>query len=186
MLAEKILCRDTNTEVRLFGADGQPKTLWAENRLGRALRMLLGREVRWAGITGNEALKFTSHNLITNIGHAATAGRLSGQGTYNTFVNIAIGTGATAPAVTDTALGAEITTNGGARGAAAASQTTTTVANDSMQLVKTFSFTGPFAITEEGIFDSATVGGNMLARQTFAAINVASGDSLQITHTVTA
>lgn len=123
-----------------------------------------------------------THNLITNVGHAAANGRMSNQGSYSPFVNLAIGTGTTAAAATDTALQTEITTGGGARGAATATQVTTTVTNDTTQLVKTWTFSSTFAVTEEGILDSATTGGSLLAHQVFSAINVANGDSLQVTH----
>src|SRR5206468_12623664 len=99
MLKEELLFRDSNTEIRLFGPDGTPKPLWNPNRLGRILACVLGTHVRIPFLTGNQSLVLSNHNLITNVGHAAAAGRLSGQGTYSTFTNIAIGTGATAPAV---------------------------------------------------------------------------------------
>ena len=184
MFSEALLCREPNTEIRLFNADGQSKSLWQENRLGRLLR-LAGCELRLPGLSGRYAKVLLNHNLITNVGHAAANARLSGQGSYATFVNLAIGTGTTAAAAADTALQAEITTLGGARGAATATQVTTTVTNDTTQLVKTWTFTGAFAVTEEGILDNAASGGNLLAHQVFAAINVASGDSLQITHKYT-
>lgn len=122
------------------------------------------------------------HNLITNVGHAAANGRMSNQGAYSPFVNIAIGTGTNAASASDTALQTEITTNGGQRGAATATQVTTSVTNDTTQLVKTFTFTGSFAVTEEGILDNASSGGSLLARQVFSAINVVSGDAIQFTH----
>lgn len=124
------------------------------------------------------------NNTITNVGHAAANGRISNQGSYSPFVNLAIGTGTQATPATSTALATEITTNGGARGAATATQVTTSVTNDTTQLVKTWTFTGSFAITEEGIFDNASSGGNMLAYQSFSAINVVSGDQLTVTHKV--
>lgn len=148
----KINTREVTTELVLFGPDGNIK----ERR--------------------------SLHNTITNAGHAAANGRMSNQGSYNPFVNLAIGTGTQATPATATALATEITTNGGQRGAATATQVQTTVANDTTQLVKTWTFTGSFAVTEEGIFDNASSGGTMLAYQSFTAINVASGDSLQVTH----
>lgn len=57
---------------------------------------------------------------------------------------------------------------------------TTDTTNDTAQLVATFTFTGSFAVTETGVLNAASVG-TLLARQVFGAINVASGDSLQIT-----
>jgi hypothetical protein len=182
-LLEALTIRDHNTEFRLFDSSGKPKLLWQENRLGKLLR-LAGVDCRVPFLTGSRQYIARSHNLITNVGHVAANARISGQGSYGTFVNLAIGTGTAAAAATDTALGTEITTNGGGRGAATATQVTTTVTNDTTQLVKTWTFTGAFAVTEEGIFDNATSGGNMLARQVFAAVNVASGDSLTVTHKV--
>jgi hypothetical protein len=124
------------------------------------------------------------HNTITNVGHAAANGRMSNQGSYSPFVNLAIGVGTQGSPSTSTALASESTTNGAQRGAATATQTTTSVTNDTTQLVKTWTFTGSFAITEEGIFDSASASsGSMLAYQSFSAINVISGDTLQVTHT---
>ena len=131
---------------------------------------------------GFPVMVLKTHNLITNVGHAAANGRMSNQGAYSPFVNIAIGIGVAAASASDTTLGSEITTNGGQRGAATATQVTTSVTNDTTQLVKTFTFTGTFAGTEEGILDNATSGGSLLARQVFSAINVISGDAIQFTH----
>lgn len=124
-----------------------------------------------------------THNTITNVGHAAANGRISNQGSYNPFINIAIGIGTQGSPTTATALASESTTSGTGRSAATVTQITTTVTNDTTQLVKLFTLTGTFAITEEGIFDNASSGGSMLAYQSFSAINVVSGDTLQITHT---
>ena len=121
-------------------------------------------------------------NLITNTGLAAFAGLLNGVIT-NFFDYIAIGIGTTAPAVTDTALQSEITTGGGQRTAATCTRVTTTITNDTSQLVATFNFTGTFAVTEEGVCDSATVG-IVACRQTFTALNVISGDAFQATHKI--
>jgi hypothetical protein len=167
-----------NTEIVLRDSNGNVKPLFNANVLGKVTGLQI------PGITGSFKNSLLSHNLITNVGHAAANGRMSNQGSYSTFVNIAIGTGTTAAAATDTTLGAEITgAGGGARGLATGiSQVTTTVTGDTTQLVKTFSFTASYAITEEGIFDAASTGGNLLAHQVFSVINVNSGDSLTITH----
>jgi hypothetical protein len=131
---------------------------------------------------GNIKLQFEQPNSITNVGHAAGNGRISNQGSYSAMVNLAIGTGTQGTPATASALSAEITTLGGARGAATATQVTTTVTNDTTQLVKTWTFTGTLAITEECIIDNATSGGNMMAYQSFSAINVVSTDQLTVTH----
>ena len=119
-----------------------------------------------------------------NAGLRSAAGLLTGDVT-NYFDYLAIGTGTTAPAATQTTLTTEITNNGGERAASTNSQVTTSVANDTAQFVHAWTFTGTFAVTESGIFDTSSAG-NMLARQTFSAINVISGDSLQITWKVQA
>ena len=166
-----------NTEIVLRDSNGNVKPLFNANVLGKVTGLQI------PGITGSFKNSLLSHNLITNVGHAAANGRMSNQGSYSTFVNIAIGTGTTTAAATDTQLGAEITTLGGSRGLATGiSQVSTSVTGDTTQLVKTFSFTGSLAITEEGIFDAAVTGGNLLAHQVFSVINVNSGDSLTITH----
>lgn len=124
------------------------------------------------------------HNLVVNAGLAALAGLTIATGHTNAFDYIAIGTGTTAPAAANTALQAEISTGGGARALATLSRVTTTVTNDSAQLVKTFTFTSSFAVTEAGVFDSSAAG-TMLCRQTFTAINVVNTDTLAVTYTVT-
>jgi hypothetical protein len=82
-----------------------------------------------------------------------------------------------------TTLGSESSTNGGARRGGAdvtGTRITTTTANDTAQFVTTFTFTGALALTEAGLFNAAEAG-NMLASQSFDAVNVVSGDTLQIT-----
>jgi hypothetical protein len=181
MFLDSIFFREPNTEIRLMDRNGSPRLLWCENLIGKILRRI-GLEFRVPVFTGGWKPVLRTHNLITNVGHAAANARISGQGSYAAFVNLAIGIGVTAAAAGDTALQSEITTLGGGRGAATASQVTTTVTNDTSQLVKTWTFTGTLAVTEEGILDQAATGGNLLAHQVFSAVNVVSGDSLQITH----
>ncbi len=122
-------------------------------------------------------------NLITNAGMAEVAALLLTDVASDDFDEIAIGTGTTAAAAGDTALEAEISTNGGERktgGDVTGSRVTTDVANDTAQLVCTFNFTGSFAVTEAGVFNDPSAG-DMLCRQVFSAVNVANGDSLQVT-----
>ncbi len=122
-------------------------------------------------------------NLVTSAGKAAVAANVVSDVTGTKFDAIAIGTGTTAPAAGDTQLGAEITGGGGQRISAASvtgTRVTTSTANDTGQFVGTFSFSASYAVTEAGLLNNST-GGDMLSRQTFAAINVISGDSLQVT-----
>ena len=129
---------------------------------------------------GNLISSQTLENLITSAGKAAVASRINGSGAEAVFNYMAIGIGAVAANVADTALGSEITTFGGQRVVATVSRITTAVANDTAQFVNTFSFTGGFAITEAGILNAAAAG-SLLARRVFGAINVLSGDSITIT-----
>ncbi len=127
--------------------------------------------------------RLVTPNVITNAGKAEAAALLLTDVSGTDFDYIAIGTGTTAADATDTALEHEIVTGGGERRGGAdvtGSQVTTSVTNDTAQWVTTFTFTSSFAVTESGIFNASS-GGDMLCRQTFSAINVSSGDSLQIT-----
>ena len=128
---------------------------------------------------GNLIEKRNINNTVTNAGKAAIAGLANGVVT-TPFTYIALGTGTSEITETSTALTSEITTNGGARASATCSRTTTTVTNDTAQLEHTFNFTGSLAISETGVFDSAS-GGTMLSGTTMSTLNVASGDSLTLT-----
>jgi len=117
-------------------------------------------------------------NIIVDAGKAAVAGLINGVVT-TPFKYIAIGTGTTSPTSADTALESETHREL----ADTIDRVTTSVTNDTARLIKTFSgYSGSEAVTESGVFD-ASAGGNMLCRQTFAALNINwdAGDSLQIT-----
>lgn len=119
-------------------------------------------------------------NLITSAGKAALAGLLLTDVAGTAFDYIAIGTGTNAANVSDTTLQTEASTNGASRVAGTGTRVTTSVTNDTAQLVASWTFSGSFAITEAGILNASS-NGTLLARQVFSAINVASGDQLQIT-----
>lgn len=125
------------------------------------------------------------HNLITSAGKAAIASRINGSGSEAVFTYLAVGVGATAASVSDTTLQTEITDSGLARVNATASRVTTSVTNDTARLVTTFTVTGTKAVTEAGILNAASAG-TLLSRQVFTAVNVANGDSLQLTYSVQA
>ncbi len=135
-------------------------------------------EIKLVGKDGTVKEVRKGKNVITNVGKAQVAGLINGVVT-TPFNYIAIGTGTTTPAATDTALATETHR----KQADSVSRATTNVTNDTAVLVATFSgYTGTEAVTESGVFDASS-GGNMLCRQTFSAINVnwGAGDSLQIT-----
>jgi hypothetical protein len=97
---------------------------------------------------------------------------------------LALGTGTTGAAAGNTALEAEITDSGLERAAATPSRDTDTATNDTAVLTKTWTASGTKAVTEAGALN-AGVAGILLGRQVFGAINVVSGDSLQITYEFT-
>jgi len=144
------------------------------------LNRLAAYGLRIPFLTGQWVSELHVANLITNAGMAGVASRINGADSEAAFTYIAIGTGTTAAAATDTTLETEITTGGGARASATASRTTTDVTNDTATLVKTFSFTSTFAVTEAGALNAAS-SGVLLNRQVFTAVNVVNGDSLQVT-----
>jgi len=116
--------------------------------------------------------------VLTNKGAALFADRArTSPGTYTTSPKfIGIGTGGTTAAVTDTALTTEVET----RASGTESTQTTTVTGDTYQTQGTVSITATRAIIESGIFDAST-SGNMATSATFSAINLLSGDSIQLT-----
>lgn len=200
-----------NVTRRLFDKDGKQKQLFQQNRIGNAIMraarafvnpievvrdesgFVIGSRVKagWLNkiaaygpqnlFSGSWVWEQKGANLITNAGAAGVASRINGSGGEAAFTYVAIGTGTNAAAVGDTTLQTEITTNGGQRASATASRVTTDVTNDTARLVVTFTFTGSFAVTESGVLNAAS-SGVLLNRQVFSAVNVVSGDSLQVTH----
>lgn len=156
------------------------KKQFADNNVWRFLKKNFDLDLAIPYITGNYTLNPIKGNLVVNTGHAGYAGQISGI-TTTPFTALAHGTGAVAAAAADTALGAETQ-----RAAATVSRVTTTSTNDTTRWVYTFTAPGTQAITEEGIFDNNTSGGNMLARQTFAAVNMVLNDTMQYTHNIQA
>jgi type III secretion system FlhB-like substrate exporter len=117
--------------------------------------------------------------VFTNAGAAIITNRVSQAGTAPK--NIGWGTGSTAAAVTDTALGTEVapTTSGG-RTVGTESRTTVTVTNDNYQVAGTVTATGTNTIAEAGLFDAVTAG-NCLIRSVFTGIATVAADSIAFT-----
>lgn len=183
-----------NVEYKHFDKHGNVKPMFQENAL---CRFLIKKEIinpNWINAKWSEFIqpflgfwsdKRVVANLVTNAGKAAIASRINGAGSEALFDKIGWGTGATAAAATDTALGAEKDASGGAStthvvSAATCTRVTTSVTNDSAQMVGTATASGTIAITESGVFNAASAG-TLLARQVFTAVNVVSGDSIQFT-----
>jgi hypothetical protein len=131
---------------------------------------------------GKELFLEEYSNLVTNAGKTAIAQRIGGLGGVNAFTYIAIGSGTTAEAVTDTALETEIVANGGERGVATVSLVTTDVTNDTLKLELLFTFTGSVAVSETGVLNAGS-GGVLLNHKVFPVKNMVSGDTLLVIHT---
>lgn len=171
-----------NVQYELRDKDGNIKPLFEPNKLTQLLiklgllspfhpqNLLFGRH--------KDNIKLA--NLVTNAGMAGIASRINGADSEAAFTYIAVGTGTTAAAVTDTTLETETAASGLSRAAATVSRQTTDVTNDTARLTRTFTVTGTVAVTESGVFNAAS-SGVLLCRQTFSAINVVNGDQLTIT-----
>lgn len=124
----------------------------------------------------------TIDNTITTVGIREVAGLIN-EVTTGGFKWIQLGSSSTSATAANTTLAAAITAAGMSRAAATCTRTITTTANDTAQLVHTFTATTSQSVREAGIFDSST-SGVMLARQTFTAKALESGDTLATTYKV--
>jgi hypothetical protein len=124
---------------------------------------------------------------IATAGRAVVSARLYGT-SLAAYGAIGQGTGVTGFTTGDTTLGTEVKADGTAASgvhciataSVTASSVTTTLTNDTAQFVGTVAETATIALTESGLFNADT-NGTLLARQTFSAVNVVSGDSIQFT-----
>ena len=126
-------------------------------------------------------MPFGTATVVTSSGKAVAAKRHIGATPAQTEPNfVGIGVGATTAARTagigDTALSTPVES----RVAGASSTVTTTVTNDTYQTISTITATAARAVDEAGTFDAVTAG-NMDISATFAVVNLALGDSLQLT-----
>lgn len=167
------------TEMSLRDKDGNIKPMFKENALWKFFKKHLDVDLQIPLLFGYWTEGIIKRNTVTSVGKQIAAQQTGGT-TTAPVTAIAIGVGTPSA----TALGSESTTNGGSRGAATVTNQTTTTTGDTERWAKTFTFTGTLALTEEGLFDNNTSGGNMLASQTFSAVNVVNTDTLAITHNV--
>lgn len=117
-------------------------------------------------------------NLVVTVGKGVLADRMKSSPTKNAMSHMAVGTDATAAAVSDTALGAEV-------GSSRTALSSTGVSSNVITYACTFNAgVGTGALTEAGIFNASS-SGDMLARTVFSTINKGASDVLTITWTVT-
>ena len=114
-------------------------------------------------------------NLVVTAGKGYVASRMK-DASATAMSHMAIGTGSTAAAAGNTALGSE---------SARTAFTSTTVSGADIVYVDTFAAgTGTGAITEAAILNASS-GGTMLCRTVFAVVNKGANDAMTITWTVT-
>ena len=124
---------------------------------------------------GNIKQKQEVKNLVVDTGLDYIASRMK-DASATAMSHMAIGTGSTAAAAGNTALGSE---------AARQALTSTTVTSNAVAYVASFAAgTGTGAITEAGILNGAS-GGTLLCRTVFSVVNKGASDSMTITWTVT-
>jgi|TARA_B100000085_G_scaffold279374_1_gene302578 hypothetical protein len=124
---------------------------------------------------GNITQETVIPNLVVTSGKNYIASRMK-DASATAMSHMAIGTGSTAAAAGNTALGSE---------AGRVALTSTTVTNNAVAYVATFAAgTGTGAITEAGLFNASS-SGTLLCRTVFSVINKGAADTLGITWTVT-
>ena len=114
-------------------------------------------------------------NLVVDDGKEFVASRMKDT-TKAAMTHMAVGTGASAAAAGDSALGSENDRN---------ALTSTTVSTNTVQYVGTWAAgDATTGITEAGLFNASS-SGDMLARTVFSTVNKGASDSLTITWTIT-
>jgi hypothetical protein len=127
------------------------------------------------GIDGQVKEEHDFKNLVVTVGKNFVASRMVGTASA-VMSNMAVGSGTTAAAAGDTALGSELGRVALASGLASGAVVT---------YAATFpAGTGTGAVTEAGIFNAGSAG-TMLCRTVFSVVNKGADDAMNITWTVT-
>jgi hypothetical protein len=127
-----------------------------------------------------------SLRVVTTAGVNAIVDAFQATFTLNNFKFHGIGTGASAEAASDTALGVELTTQYNPNSTRATGTTTEGASTYIYRSVGTNTVDAAVTVTEHGIFSqAATGGGSLLDRSVFGGIALANGDSLQSTYELT-
>ena len=122
----------------------------------------------------NDAVVQEVPNLVVTDGKEYVASRMKDT-SKSSMSHMGIGTGSTAAAAGDSALGGQVDRN---------ALTSTTVSGSAVTYVATFGAgEGTGAITEAGLFNASSAG-DMLCRTVFAVVNKGASDSMTITWAV--
>ena len=123
----------------------------------------------------NDELVQDIDNLVVTAGKNLVASRLVGTSS-DVMSHMAIGSGTTAAAAGNTALGTEL---------GRVSLTSGSASSAVVTYVATFAAgTGTGAVTEAGLLNASS-GGTMLCRTVFSVVNKGANDSMTVTWTVT-
>jgi hypothetical protein len=127
---------------------------------------------------GEQIGKIDIPNTIMNVGKSVVSSMIGSDITTGVAWDyIGIGTSGISAVATQEILGSERL-----RENTTTSQQTTSTADDTARFIGSFAISGTHAIQEAGIFNVATQEtGSMLARTTFTALNVISGDAINAT-----
>ena len=164
--------------MQLVDKDGNRKPIFQANNLWSKINKTLGVDLKLPVLTGKWTMDYEVFNEIKNAG-LSEAAKLLGGVAADSISHMAIGIGTSGT----TTLNSEITTGDGERVAVTPTSETTTSTGDTIESDNTFIFSDGFAVTEEGLLNAGSAG-DLIAYKEFSAINVTSGDSLQITHSI--
>jgi hypothetical protein len=159
---------------------------------------LLGRLIGFATVTSSLDVRVrkadgtwinygtVGYRVVTTVGVNAMATAFITPGSPGTFYYHALGTTNTAPAVGDTAMAAEISTQYNPDNTRATGTHVQGASANIYQSVATNTVDGTVAAVECGILtQAATGGGSLLDRFIFSVVNLSSGDGFQSTFNLT-
>lgn len=141
-------------------------------------RVVHGARFEWLGLA--------SVRVVTTAGVNYIVDAFQDSVEVESFKYHGIGTGTNGESSSDSALQTELTTEYNPNNTRATGSQTEGASANIYRTVGTNTVDSAVAITEHGIFTSATSGaGTLLDRSTFSAVNLASGDSIQSTYDLT-
>ena len=163
----------------ILGLKGWDEAAKPQSEYDVGLRMRMNVLIEAFHVDGRYE-KVSVHNITTNAGLNFLTDRVFNAGSApSAMSSIHIGTSATAAAATDTTLAADLQ---GSFGASAGNFTDTGTGICTWDSTFTSNSPSTLGIQESGIFNSSST---MLARVTFAVVNLVSGDAIKVTWTLT-